>query len=246
MIATISPKRSGDAGANRVSVDILATISDIEPTLSRTNRKIAHAILTEPRTFVAKPIEDLVGWVGVSAPTITRFARAVHCDGLRDLKLKIMGSTHVTTRYLESPTLPVALHEAADRMLQRAHRSLVGLHKHLDLAVAEKAIGAINSCRTLYAFGSGGVSSWLIEEVQNRFFRLGLRVIPSADYQMQMMLAATMERGDVLLAIPQRQKPGTIARARHRPGVWSNHDCLGCRRIRGCQRCRFACACACS
>jgi DNA-binding MurR/RpiR family transcriptional regulator len=48
-------------------------------------------------------------------------------------------------------------------------------------------------------FGSGGVSSWLIAEVQNRLFRLGMHVIPCSDHQMQMMLAATMDRQDTLL-----------------------------------------------
>jgi DNA-binding MurR/RpiR family transcriptional regulator len=51
--------------------------------------------------------------------------------------------------------------------------------------------------RMIYAFGSGGVSSWMVEEIHNRLFRLGLR-ITSSDRQMQMMLAATVERGDVV------------------------------------------------
>ncbi|HEV7285685.1 MAG TPA: MurR/RpiR family transcriptional regulator, partial [Kaistia sp.] len=56
----------------------------------------------------------------------------------------------------------------------------------------------ISRSRMIYAFGSGGVSSWLIEEVHNRLFRLGLHVSTSADHQMQMMLAATVGRGDVI------------------------------------------------
>ena len=50
----------------------------------------------------------------------------------------------------------------------------------------------------IYAFGSGGVSSWMVEEIHNRLFRLGLRITGSSDHQMQMMLAATVERGDVV------------------------------------------------
>jgi len=52
--------------------------------------------------------------------------------------------------------------------------------------------------RALSAFGSGGVSSWMVEEIHNRLFRLGLRITSSRDHQMQMMLAATVERGDVV------------------------------------------------
>jgi DNA-binding MurR/RpiR family transcriptional regulator len=179
--------------------DIIALILDREPTLSRTNRKLAHAILTEPRAFVEKPIEELIGWVGVSAPTIARFARSLDCEGLRDLKLKVMGSMRVGMRYLEPPTPPAAVEEVADRVTKRAQRAISNAAHDLDLAAVETAIAAISDCRTLYAFGSGGVSSWLVEEIQNRFFRLGVRVVPSSDPQMQMMLAATAERGDLLL-----------------------------------------------
>lgn len=180
--------------------DIIAHVIDIEPRLSRANRKIAHAILSEPKVFVEKPIEELVSWLGVSAPTITRFSRSLGCEGLRDLKLKIMGSMRVGMRYLEPPTPPAALDEVAHRVLNRAQRAITDTHAHFDLTAAHAAIEAISECRVLYAFGSGGVSSWLVEEIQNRFFRLGIHVVPSSDYQMQMMLAATVDRGDVLLA----------------------------------------------
>lgn len=197
----------------QASPDIIAVVLDREPTLSRTNRKIAHAIVTEPRSFVEKPVEELVGWLGVSAPTITRFARSLDCDGLRDLKLKIMGSMRVGPRYLESTTPPTALNEAAERILKRAQNSIVNAHEHFDLASAERAIELISNCRTLYAFGSGGVSSWLVDEVQNRFFRLGVRTVPSSDNQMQMMLAATVERGDIVLGISLSGRNQELLRA---------------------------------
>jgi DNA-binding MurR/RpiR family transcriptional regulator len=198
---------------SQASPDIIAVVLDHEPTLSRTNRKIAHAIVTEPRAFVEKPVDELVGWLGVSAPTITRFARALDCEGLRDLKLKIMGSMRVGPRYLDSTTPATALNEAAERVLKRAQNSIANAHQHFDLALAEQAIEAISNCRTLYAFGNGGVSSWLVEEVQNRFFRLGVRTVPSADSQMQMMLAATVERDDVVLGISLSGRNQDLLRA---------------------------------
>lgn len=198
---------------SQASPDIIAVVLDHEPTLSRTNRKIAHAIVTEPRAFVEKPVDELVGWLGVSAPTITRFARALDCEGLRDLKLKIMGSMRVGPRYLKSTTPATALNEAAERVLKRAQNSIANAHQHFDLALAEQAIEAISNCRTLYAFGNGGVSSWLVQEVQNRFFRLGVRTVPSADSQMQMMLSATVERDDVVLGISLSGRNQDLLRA---------------------------------
>ncbi|MET4635178.1 MurR/RpiR family transcriptional regulator [Kaistia defluvii] len=184
--------------AQSAANDILAAILDREPGLSKSHRKIAQAILGYPRVFVEKPIEELVPWIGVSAPTITRFSREVGCDGLRDLKLKIMGSMRVGLQYLEPQTPPATLIEVGERVAMRAQRAIVNAQKTLDLGALEQAIEIISRSRMIYAFGSGGVSSWLIEEVHNRLFRLGLHVSTSADHQMQMMLAATVGRGDVI------------------------------------------------
>lgn len=181
------------------SPDIIALIVDREPTLSKSRRKIANAILSDPRTFVEKPVEDLIGWLGVSAPTISRFANSFGCDGLRDLKLKIMGSMRIGIRYLEPPTPPETIDEVMERVVKRAQSAISEAHHNLDLQSANNIVERIVNCRTLFAFGSGGVSSWLIEEIENRFFRLGLRVVPSSDHQMQVMLAATMESADVML-----------------------------------------------
>jgi DNA-binding MurR/RpiR family transcriptional regulator len=183
----------------RNAQDIIGLIVDRQANFSKTNRRIAHAILGEPHIFVEKPIEELTAWLKVSAPTVTRFARMVGCDGLKDLKLKIMGSMRVGIRYLEPQTPPVSIAEVAERVTKRAQKTIADMHHSVDLERAQAVVDRISVCHTLYAFGSGGVSSWLIDEIQNRFFRLGIRVIPCSDHQMQFMLATGVERTDVVL-----------------------------------------------
>ena len=183
----------------RNAQDIIGVIVDQQPRLSKTNSRIAQAILSEPHRFVEKPIEEITAWLNVSAPTVTRFSRMLGCDGLKDLKLKIMGSVRVGIRYLEPQTPPASISEIAERVSKRAQKTIADMHHNVDLERAEAVIDKISACNTLYAFGSGGVSSWLVEEIQNRFFRLGIRVIPCNDHQMQFMLASAVERTDVVL-----------------------------------------------
>jgi DNA-binding MurR/RpiR family transcriptional regulator len=140
-------RESGPSGTQ----DIIALIVNREGELSKTNQRIAKAILSDPRTFVQKPVEELIEWLGVSAPTITRFARSFDCEGLRDLKLKVMGSMRVGMRYLEPQTPPQQLSEVASRVINRAHRAISQIEASIDLNQAEKAIAAISECRTLYA-----------------------------------------------------------------------------------------------
>ena len=54
--------------------DVIGFLLDHQSELSRSHGKIAQTILDHPTSFVEKPIEELVGWIGVSAPTITRSA----------------------------------------------------------------------------------------------------------------------------------------------------------------------------
>ena len=188
---------SGD-GPQWPSHDVLGRILDHEGELSRSHAKIAKAILHHPRVFVEKPIEELVPWLGVSAPTITRFSKIVGCDGLRDLKLKVMSSMRVGARYLEPATPPATLAEVSERVVMRAQKAILEAQRTVDVGLLDRAIDLLTHSRMIYAFGSGGVSSWLVEEVHNRLFRLGLRISTSSDHQMQMMLAATVERGDIV------------------------------------------------
>jgi D-arabinose 5-phosphate isomerase GutQ len=101
-------------------------------------------------------------------------------------------------RYLEPVTPPDTLAEAQERVVLRAQRAVLAAQKTIDAAMLESVIDALARSRMIYAFGSGGVSSWMVEELHNRLFRLGLRITSSSDHQMQMMMAATVERGDVV------------------------------------------------
>ena len=144
--------------------DIIGYLLDNAGELSKAHGKIAEAILHHPTMFVEKPIEDLVTWLGVSAPTITRFSRAIGCDGLRDLKLKVMSSMRVGMRYLEPVTPPETLAEAQERVVLRAQRAVLAAHQTIDAAILDSVIDALARSRMIYAFGSGGVSSWMVEE----------------------------------------------------------------------------------
>ncbi len=199
--------------AARLPQDIFSQIIAREPGLSRSHKVIARAVLTQPREFVEKPIEALAPWLSVSAPTIIRFCRTVGCEGLKDLKLKVMGGLRVGLRYLEPLTPPRNAEEVVDRVMRRAHHAMAKALQSIDLAALERAAGMIGRAGALYAFGSGGVSSWLIAEVQNRLFRLGLHIVPCADHQMQMMLAATVKRGDVVLCCSLTGRNGELLKA---------------------------------
>lgn len=198
------------AGGGR---DIIGVILGRQDGMSRAHKQIAHAVLTQPQAFVERPVEELVAWLGVSAPTITRFSRLVGCEGLRDLKLKVMGSMRVGLRYFEPLNPPASLDEAAERIVGRAQQAIAAARRTVDGAAVERAAEIVSRSRRLFIFGSGGVSSWMVAEIHNRLFRLGLHGTVSDDHQMQMMLAATAERVDAVICSSLSGRDRELARA---------------------------------
>jgi DNA-binding MurR/RpiR family transcriptional regulator len=119
----------------------------------------------------------------------------------------------IAQHYMEPPTLPNGIGEVVERVTQKARNAISTAQAEVDLEQAERVIGAVSSCRRLYAFGSGGVSSWLVEEAHNRLFRLGITTIFCSDHQMQIMLAAAMEPGDIVLCFSLTGRNEQLVRA---------------------------------
>lgn len=72
------------------------------------------------------------------------------------------------------------------------------MHRGLDLAAVEAAVRLLNNADMIYALGSGGNSSMIVNELQNRLFRFGLRIAACNDHGMSLMLAAAAQAGTVV------------------------------------------------
>jgi len=141
---------------------------------------------------------------GVSEPTVTRFSRAVGCRGVRELKVKLAQSMVVGRIYIEPP--PHAGTDLAQPALWRSvfheiRRAISAVEEQLRRPDLERAAEAIAGCTKLAAFGVGGGSSIAATEVEHRFFRLGIGTSHSSDPRLMRMVAATLGRGDVVIAI---------------------------------------------
>jgi len=73
--------------------NIAQRIQEDRETLTRAFRKIADFLVAEPQKFISNPIRNLSESIGVSEPTIIRFARHYDFQGLPDLRLAFAMST---------------------------------------------------------------------------------------------------------------------------------------------------------
>mgnify|MGYP002712236618 FL=1 len=168
--------------------------------LSATEQKVADAILEDIAFAAAASIDQLAVKAAVSIATISRFAKAVGCEDIRDLKLKLAQANAVGSRFLAE--VPAVEESAFYTQICSDVEST--LRANLARFVEEDfraAAGLLNSARLIYIGGMGGGSTMLADEVQFRIARLGMAVTAYHDPVLLRMLAATLTEKDVLVLL---------------------------------------------
>jgi len=179
-------------------MDIFARIQEDRGQFSQSERRIADILVSDFEFAVNASIIELAARAEVSPPTVTRFCRRLGCQSFSDFKVSLAKTAYVGIRYLTSEPSSTGPSDVAEEVLAKAQEALFLLHRTLDPALADEAAIKIANSGMIYAFGAGGNSSMIASEIQNRLFRLGLRVSTSADHSMQLMTAAARKE-DVII-----------------------------------------------
>ncbi|MCH4550402.1 MULTISPECIES: MurR/RpiR family transcriptional regulator [Rhizobium] len=180
-------------------MDIFSTLQEDKGRLSPSESRIAEIIVNDFEFAVNASIIELAERAEVSPPTVTRFCRRLGCESFSDFKVQLARTAHIGVRYLKPESKSTDPADVAQDIITKAQNALFLLHRSLDLAAIEAAVSHIAKADMIYAFGSGGNSSMIADELQNRLFRLGLRITASSDHSMQLMMAAAARPGDVLI-----------------------------------------------
>ena len=180
-------------------MDIFATIQEEGPQFSASEQRIADILLTQFDFAVNASIIELAERAEVSPPTVTRFCRRLGCQSFADFKVNLARTAYVGVRYLNPEAESTEPADVATDVITKAQNALFMVHRALDAAVLEKVADRVSRAEMVYAFGSGGNSSLIAGEFQNRLFRLGSRVSVSTDHGLQLMLTAAARSNDVII-----------------------------------------------
>ncbi|WEX90449.1 MurR/RpiR family transcriptional regulator [Sinorhizobium garamanticum] len=180
-------------------MDIFATLQEEKGRLSQSENRIADILLNDFEFAVNASIIELAGKADVSPPTVTRFCRRLGCESFSDFKVQLARTAYIGMRYLKPEPKSQEPADVAQDIITKAQNALFLLHRSLDLAAIEETAERLAKAEMIYAFGSGGNSSMIASELQNRLFRLGLRITSSSDHSMQLMMAAAAKPTDVLI-----------------------------------------------
>lgn len=180
-----------------VSIDIISCITDRFVELTATEKRIAQFILDDVQAATTLPIAEMAKLTGTSQASITRFARAIGCKDVRELKVKLAQSLAVGQRFiLDVPDLEgvQGIYETIINVLEMNRRAL-------DPKSLSRAVEWLSGARQILAIGMGGGSTICAQEVQFRLFRLGLPVVSQSDGLLVRMMCSAVSPNDVVLAL---------------------------------------------
>ena len=206
-----------------VAEDLLSRIVRLGSTMHPAERRVADLVLSDMDFAVHARTTDIAARAGVSAASITRFCRTVGCEGLRELKLDLAKILAIGNRYLHPRPVPLGTSEAVTEIVSQIHRSLASLVEQIADETLKQVATVIARAQRVMIFGGGGGSSMAAMEAENRLFRLGLHASSCNDSQLQLMMAATLKTGDVLLALSITGKFEPIIRAAEVAGQYGAH-----------------------
>ncbi|MDX8531745.1 MurR/RpiR family transcriptional regulator [Mesorhizobium sp. VK25A] len=186
----------------RSPADIITRLQLMSQDGTKSDRRLAGLVLSDLDFASKAAISEIAARVGVSEPTVTRFCRNLGCEGLRDFKFYLAQAIAIGGQYLSPEPLSrdareqriaSAITEAAIAAIQRAS-------ENLDMTTLMDVAARIAASGNVLCLGSGGISSMMATEMQNRLFRLGLSALAQTDGQLQRMYAAVATPETTLLA----------------------------------------------
>jgi RpiR family carbohydrate utilization transcriptional regulator len=198
----------------RSTIDPLARIRADQGTFPAAQRQVGRVFLDDPDWSIRANVEEIARRATVSAPTVIRFCRALGFDGLSDFKLHLAQSLAVGTPFLHravsaTDSVPRIIH----KILFGAAAVLTDLEKQLDPAVIEAAIDRIATARRVECYSVGSTSTFLANDAQARFSRLGITSNAYYDAHIQLISAAALSSRDVVLAISHIGRMPTLLEA---------------------------------
>ena len=187
---------------SRNIVDIIMRLQNLETDGSKSDKLLAAMVLSDPDFASKASISEIASRINVSEPTVTRFCRNLGCEGVRDFKFWLAQAMAVGGQYLkptytsrDSPEQRVV-----EIVAEGAVNAITRMTATLDIAHIAKVSELICNSERILCIGSGGTSSMLATEMQNRLFRLGLAATAQVDGQLQLMFAAVTARETTVIA----------------------------------------------
>ncbi|MBL4785915.1 MAG: MurR/RpiR family transcriptional regulator [Cohaesibacteraceae bacterium] len=173
-------------------LDVITLLRQRSENGARAERHLAKVVLADVKWAAHAPIAEIAETAGVSEPTVTRLATRMGFRGTRDLKIQLAQALVIGGAFMDSigETIDLGKSRAVLAVCRQAHNALNYIEQSVDEHKIERIANRFATADKIFIFGTGGISSFIAEELRFRLFRLGLNVTSENDAQIQRMNAA--------------------------------------------------------
>ncbi|MCT8763185.1 MurR/RpiR family transcriptional regulator [Glaesserella parasuis] len=184
---------------------ILDTIGALQNSLTKTEKKIATVILSQPDLLNQCSLSKVANQLDVGEATFIRFCRTLGFKGYTDFKLDL--AIELATQQKESSTLldtDVAEtdtpKEIAIKLQNTLNNVIAETINLLDYAELEKVVEELRKADRIFLFGVGS-SGLTAEDAQHKLMRIGLHAAAVTNNHFMYMQAALLKKGDIVIGI---------------------------------------------
>lgn len=182
-------------------MNVLEKIITNGQSFSKSERKVAEAILQNPQAAIHSSIATLAKVADVSEPTVNRFCRRLDTKGFPDFKLHLAQSlangTPYVNRHVEETDGPEAY---TAKIFESTMAALDNARQKIDINNINRAVDILTQANKISFFGLGASAS-VAHDAQNKFLRFNIPVVCFDDIVMQRMSAINSTEADVVVCI---------------------------------------------
>lgn len=200
---------------SRFDMNILEKVQRRLPQLSKSERKVAEAILQSPEQVIHASIATLAKHADVSEPTVNRFCRRLETQGYPDFKLQLAQSLVTGTPYVNRHVNEKdSASDYTDKIFDSTIACLALIKQSLDPYAIEKTVTQLIHAKKIAFFGLGASAS-VAHDAQNKFFRFNVPILCFDDTIMQRMSAINCQKGDVVILISHTGRTKSLVEIAH-------------------------------
>ncbi|TCS35726.1 RpiR family transcriptional regulator [Paucimonas lemoignei] len=183
---------------------LLDSIRTQLPTLSKSEKRVALAVLENPQLAVSENITALARNAQVSEPTVVRFCRAIGYDGWHEFKLKLAQNLALAMPGGDETLAPDDLTaDLVGKICSRSINALLDLRNNLQPEAIQRALDVLARANKIEFYGQG-TSGIIAADAQHKFFRSGVPTVAYSDPHIHSISASLLNQGDAVVAISQR------------------------------------------
>lgn len=174
--------------------------------LSTAERAVGDWVIRHPHEALGQDTRTLAQQIGVSQPTLVRFARSLGCAGYDDFRLKLAQSLGSRPAAAAPPVTLATLAASPDLgtlvrgVVDFSIAALTQLGDQLDEAALARAVALLDAARQVLCLGYGNAAT-VADDARRRLLRLQLPVSSAVEPTLQALAAAQLGAGDVLLLV---------------------------------------------